>query len=90
MSYCKSMDPNPPSEATQSSSGNTGSQESTGGGYGNTNSMKNCFYPHATINGASPGYTVWCEGITSIVIRGILRGASLHQRSRSRRAVTVR
>jgi len=26
-----------------------------------TGSMERCFYPNATIDGAAPGYTVWCE-----------------------------
>ena len=28
---------------------------------GGTGEMYSCFYPNATKNGASPGYTVWCE-----------------------------
>ena len=28
---------------------------------GGTGGMYSCFYPNATKNGASPGYTVWCE-----------------------------
>lgn|GEM_PF-6234484 len=33
----------------------------TGGGGGGSSTMSKCFYPNATKNGTSPGYTVWCE-----------------------------
>jgi len=39
----------------------SGSAGSSSGGSG-TVAMTKCFYPNATINGTSPGYTVWCEG----------------------------
>lgn len=43
--------------ASCTSTSGSGSGSGGGGGSG----MQRCFYPNATINGAHPGYTVWCE-----------------------------
>ncbi len=48
------------SGCTSPGGGSGGGTGTTGGG-GGTSTIQRCFYPNASINGTSPGYTVWCE-----------------------------